>query len=370
MDPTSACPEEKAIALHCTAVERYSIYDLKDRSSDAEFGTIILQFSYSIGFILTFFMAPLFIRLLFKILIKTYEGNSSQNETIDVNSNDELNSAGKRKSQRTTASSTAAPDSNDGIGKNRKQLTMVTSSTESDNYHYKPMFVAASIVSFMYSCVSISITFYHLPNNEFECMKTIFLVVLIVWLIVLGVGHAMYYIEENSSNYCMKMILASVAILSLGILAADIMLSIPPTILLLFAYPINSSALLALHIAIFYCATMVFAVYLTELHKWITNHNSMATKILKMKMLILDQVLKVLKKCKKQKKGEDHPKKKEDHPKEEDDRKTFMTVIYIGWCVHIFFGLVVLVALPITYVCIIFFYQFAILPGAIQVLYP
>lgn len=255
MDPASACPEEKAIALHCTAVERYSIYYLQDRSNDAKFGTIILRFAYSVGFILTFFMAPLFIELLFKILIKTF----------------------------------ARPHTDTGnnpVGEQEPKV-MATSSTEYDNYHYKPMFVAALIVSFMYSCASISIAFYHLPNNEFQGMKISFLIVLIAWLIVLDVFNAVYYIEEDSSNYCMKMILASLAVFSLGILAADVMLSLPPTILLLFAYPIDSSALLALHIAIFYCATMVLAVYFNKIHKWIIEHNDMTSRLLK--------ILKILK---------------------------------------------------------------------------
>ena len=289
----SACPEEKAIALHCTTVERYNAYNLEDRSSDAKFGTIILRFAYSVGFFLTFFMMPLFIGLLFIILNRTF---GSQNES-NVKSN----------------GSTDAPESN--------------------YYHYKPMFIAASIVSLMYSFVSISIAFYHLPNksrqplNEFEKMKTSFLVVLLVWLIFLDVLHAVYYNKKDISNYCMKMVLAFFAVFSLGALAADVMLSLPPTILLLFAYPINSSALLALHIAIFYCATMVLAVYFTKIHKWITKHHSMTTKICTC--------------CDK-------------------DSDWVLACIHLGWFGHIFLGLIVLVALPITYICIMFFYQFVV----------
>ena len=37
-----------------------------------------------------------------------------------------------------------------------------------------------------------------------------------------------------------------------------------------------------------------------------------------------------------------------------------MALIYFGWFEHIFLGLVILVALPITYICIIFFYQFVV----------
>ena len=298
MDPGSACPEEKAISLHCAAVEKYNRYSRKDRSSDAKFGTIILRFAYSVGFLLTFFITPLFIGLLFKILNKAFDENSPQNN---------------------------------GNGSN----TSGTEAPESSNYHYKPMFVAASIISFMYSFASISIGFYNLPNksrqplNEFEMMKTGFLLLLLIWLVILTVAYAIYY----SSMDCMKKVLASLAILSLGILAADIMLTLPPTILLLFAYPIDSSALLALHIAIFYCATMVLAVYFTKIHKWITKHHSIAKKILKM-----------LKVCRVKK----------------DNPNAALIVIYIGWCIHIFLGLIVLVALPITYVCIIFFYQFVV----------
>ena len=317
MDPASACPEEKAIALHCAAVEKYNRYSRKDRSSDARFGTLILRFAYSVGFILTFFMAPLFLGLLFKILNKAFDENNP-----------------KKKS---------TPSSND---KSPSQLESQVA-PESNNDHYKPMFAAALVVSFMYSFASISIAFYNLPNksrhplNEFELMKTSFLAVLVVWLIILDVLYAVYYyywyIKEHSSNYCMKMVLASFAVFSLGILAADVMISIPPTILLLFAYPIDSSALLALHIAIFYCATMVLAVYFTKIHKWITEHYSVVT-------------------------GEDHPNKGEDRSNEGGDhpKACIMTFIYLGWFAHIFLGLVVLVALPITYICIMFFYQFVV----------
>ena len=360
MNPASVDPEEKAIALHCATVERYNLYSLKDRSSDAKFGITILRFSYSVGFILTFFMVPLFLGLLFKILNKVFEDNSPQKKTDD-------NGAGEQESQatsismdttstdvpgpnntdtRTNTSDTPRPNetgsntdinTSDTPGPNNTGNTMHTSSTaeeESDNYHYKPIFASVLIISFMYSLTSISIAFYHWPNNEFEWMKTSFLVVLLAWLVILDVLQAVYYrcIKEDSSKYYMKIVLAFLAVLSLGALATDIMLSIPPTILLLFAYPIDSSALIALHIAIFYCATMVLAVYFTKVHKWITKHYKMTMKILKI--------------CK----------VKEDNP----DPCAVTTVVFIGWCAHIFLGLVVLVALPITYVCIIFFYQFVV----------
>ena len=306
MDPASACPEEKAIALHCAAVEKYNRYDRKDRGSDAMFGILILRFAYSVGFILTFFMVPLFLGLLFKIL----------NKTLNDNDNNSANKYGDNNSD--------------------AQLDMAMSST--DNDHYKPMFVAVSFVSFMYSFASITIAFYNLPNesrqplNKFQVMKTVFLLVLLAWLIFFTIVYAIYY----SSMDCMKKVLASAAVLSLGILAADIMLSIPPTILLLFVYPINSSALLALHIAIFYCATMVLAVYFSKIHKWMTKHYPITTKILK--------ALRCLKGLED---GKNHP-------------KSVLGVIYFCWCLHIVLGLVVLVALPITYICIMLLYQFVV----------
>ena len=327
MNPASAGPgpgpEEKAIALHCTAVERYNLYSLKDRSSDAKFGTTILRFAYSVGFILTFFMVPLFLGLLFKILNKVFEENNPQKKTDDNGANETGNNM--------CINTSDAPESN-----NTGNTIRTSSSTEeeSDNYHYKPIFASALVVSFMYSLTSISIAFYHQPSNEFEWMKTSFLVVLLVWLIILDVLQAVYYlyIKEDSSKYYMKTVLAFLAVLSLGTLAADIMLSIPPTILLLFAYPIDLSALIALHIAIFYCATIVLAVYFAKVHKWITKHYKMTMKILKI--------------CK----------VKEDNP----NPCAVTAVVYIGWFGYIFLGLVVLVALPITYVCIIFFYQFVV----------
>ena len=345
MDPASACPEEKAIALHCAAVERYNLYNLEDRSSDAKFGTIILRFAYSVGFFLTFSMTPLFIGLLFKILNRTFDGKFSQNESnVKSNGNADINPAAKPPptdmsstnnyhdtAPRPTHDPEAQPPGTTTV--KQEYDTNNTETEESNYYHYKPMFIAASIVSLMYSFVSISIAFYHLPNksrqplNEFEKMKTSFLVVLLVWLIFLDVLHAVYYNKKDISNYCMKMVLAFFAVFSLGALAADVMLSLPPTILLLFAYPINSSALLALHIAIFYCATMVLAVYFTKIHKWITKHHSMTTKICTC--------------CDK-------------------DSDWVLACIHLGWFGHIFLGLIVLVALPITYICIMFFYQFVV----------
>ena len=90
------------------------------------------------------------------------------------------------------------------------------------------------------------------------------------------------------------------------------MLSLAPTFLLLFAYPISSSALLVLHIAIFYCTIILVVVYFSILDKRIT--------------------------------------------KQKADIQT-ICVTNFG-CIMI--GLILVVLLPLTYICILFFYQLAI----------
>ena len=289
-DLKSASAEDKAISLQCTVVEKYNRYSLEDRNNDARLGVVILKFAYSIGFILTFIMAPLFMGLLFKIMNKLFSGNSE-------------------------------------IG--------TESGTDNNMDSYKPIFMAGSAVSFMYSLGSLSIAFYQVtktsrfPLNEFECMKIFFLSVLVVWLTAIAVVLTTYY--KFNSDKCIKKVAAFFCILGLAVFTADVMLSFAPTFLLLFAYPISSSALLVLHIAIFYCTIILVAVYFAILHKWITDHYKIVSEIVK---------------------------KKND---EQTGRQTIKAVlISLGWLVCIMIGLILIALLPLTYICILFFYQFVI----------
>ena len=160
-DPKAASTEDKAIALQCTVVEKYNRYSLEDRNNDARLGVVILRFGYSIGFILTFVMAPLFMGLLFTIMNKVFFSNSTESKT---------------------------------------------SGTDNNMDNYKPIFMAGSAVSFVYSLGSLSIGLYqvtktsHLPLNEFEYMKIFFLLALVAWLIVIAVVLTKHYIDSNKSK--------------------------------------------------------------------------------------------------------------------------------------------------------------------------
>ena len=182
VDPKSASPEDKAIALQCTIVEKYNRYSLKDRDNDARLGVQILRFGYSIGFILTFIMSPIFMGLLFTIINKlVFPGNSDISDP--TGSDSKVTEITGRQDDSESQNSDADNDMN--------------------NYNYKPIFMAGSAISFMYSMGSISIALYQvtktsrLPLNEFEYMKMIFLFVLVVWLTVTAVVLTKYYMISN-----------------------------------------------------------------------------------------------------------------------------------------------------------------------------
>ena len=291
--PKSASPGDKAIALECTIVENYNRYSLEDRDNDARLGVQILRFSYSIGFVLTLIMSPLFMRLLFTIIENLmFPGNSDISDPTGSDSKPTENTGRQEDSE-----------SQDSDAEN-----------DMETYKYKPIFMAGSAISFIYSASSIGIGCHQaisrFPLNEFEYMKMIFLIVLIVWLTIIAL-FLMYKMKSNQH----KKVVAFFCALSLAVFTANIMLSFVPTFLLLFAYPISSSALLVLHIAIFYCTIILLAVYFFFLHKWIQN---------------------VLKK------------------------KKNKAYIIFWWFVYIVCALIAIALLPLTYICILFFYQFVI----------
>ena len=297
-DPKSASPEDKAIALQCTVVEKYNRYSLEDRDNDARLGVYILRFGSSIGFILTIIMSPLLMGLLFTIINKVFSSNSEPG-TESKNSN--------------------------------------KSGTDNHMDSYKPIFVAGLLVSFVYSTSSISIGLYQatktsrLPLNEFEYMKICFLVILVVWLTSIAVILTLYNMYKNSNTCtCIKEVIGFFCALSLAVFTADVMLSFAPTFLFLFPYPI-SSALLVLHIAIFYCTIILVAVYFAILHKWIIDHYKVVSEIVK--------IVEKITTCKR------------------DNQTKEAVVINLGWFVCITIGLILIALL---HICILFFYQFVI----------
>ena len=282
-DPKSASPEDKAIALQCTVVEKYNRYSLKNRNNDARLGVHILRFGYSIGFIFTFIMAPLLMRLLF-INLNVFPNNSNPSGTSDARE--------------------------------------AENKSHNDMDSYKLIFMAGSAISFTFFLPAIIIALYqatkisHLPLNEFEYMKIFFLISIVAWLTVITAVYTMYYMCSKKCICKSRKnvdVVAFLCVVGLAVFTADIVLSFVPTVLLLFAYPISSSALLVLHIAIFYCTIILLAVYFSIVHKWIT----------KLK------------------------------------QKTIQTICVtkLG-CMMI--GLILLLLLILTYICILFFYQFVI----------
>lgn len=209
------------------------------------------------------------------------------------------------------------------------------------HYYYKLMFAAASAVSLIYFLIAvftainqaIKLKTGRLPSlNEFEICKICYLFVLLVWVFSTGIVLAIFFPYKTSANNYKK-IVAFVAILSLTFLAADVMLSFFPTILLLFAYPINSSALLALHIALFYSTTVVLAVYFAVVHYWIEEHDSIVNEDAPNENIFEKLVHKL--KCE-------------------------SLVVRVGWFLCITLGLLIMCLLPLTYICIILLYQFVV----------
>lgn len=293
-----ASSEDKAISLQCTAVKNYGRFSVADRDNDARFGRIILFYTYAIGFAITILTTPFVMGVLFMIL------NSFQ----DTDNQDDEN-ANKR-------------------------------------YYYKLMFAAASAVSLFYSFTAVFAALYQALKlytgrfaslNEFQTCKIGCLSFLMGWVIFTAIVLAVLFPYKPSANYnTIKKILAFFAILSLTFLAAYIMLSFFPTILLLFAFPINSSALLALHIALFYSATVVLAVYFAMVHYWIKEHDLIVSK----KDNPTNMLEKVIN-CLKQNECES-------------------LVVHIGWFLCITLGLLITCLLPLTYICIILLYQFVV----------
>ena len=309
--PKSASPRDKAIALQCTIVEKYNRYSLDDRDNDARLGVLILRFGYSIGFIITFIMSPLFMRLLFTIINKLmFPGNSDISDP--------------------TGSDSKPTEITGRQDESESQDSDADNNTET--YNYKPIFMAGSAISFIYSASSISIGCHQaisrFPLNEFEYMKMIFLFVLVAWLTIIAVILTKYY---TNSNQLIKKVVTFFCALSLAVFTANIMLSFVPTFLLLFAFPISSSALLVLHIAIFYCTIILLAVYFSIVHRKITKHHQTVSKIVK---------------------------KKNEHACVQAIK--LKAIINFGWFVYIVIGLIVIALLPLTYICILFFYQFVI----------
>ena len=288
---TYASAEDKGITLHCAAVENYTYDSVNNFTADARYGRGILIFTYTIGFVLTIMLAPILISLLFKII---------------------------------------------------KDLFDVSNEEDFDISYSKLILAGASTISLVHTFLSVGIAFYQLTKyrnvfNEFDRMKSGYLPVLLIWLFTITAAHTIYYdSNKDKLQNCMLKIAGFLAAFSLSAFTGLLMLSFAPTILLLFAYPVDISSLLALHVALFYSTTIVLAVFFRSVREWIVHHYSIVKNIIS---------------CSFCNKTQQKLAKKDNCNK---------CIIFAGMFLHILTGMVLVALLPLTYVCLILLYQFVV----------
>ena len=276
-NPKSASPEDKAIALQCTIVEKYDRHSLEERDNDARRGIKIFQVSYIISIVLTFIMVLLFMGLLFTTL-NVFPNNTGDQTGSSSSPSGRSNANNERELENRSDARNERESENRSDANNERELKN-RSDADDDIDSYKLILVAGSAVTSLFSFVSVIIELYqatkisHQPINEFEKTKIICLIALLLWVIIIAV---MYYMCCKCRRKNVD-VMAFLCVLGLAVFTADIMLSMVPNFLLLFAYPISSSALLVLHIAIFYCAIILIADYIAILLQ-ITKHKQ-KTKI-------------------------------------------------------------------------------------------
>ena len=253
---------------------------MNDFSPGAQYGRGILKFTYSIGFVLAITLAPILIPLLFKIIRDLLQ----------------------------------TPD-------NHNKLTLA----------------GATTVSASYTIISVSIAFYQLTRyiNEFDHMKAGFMFALLFWLLVVTFVSAFYFkFDGEALQKCVLRVAGFIAVSSLSSFTGILMLSFAPTILLLFVYPVDTSSLLALHVALFYSTTIVLAVFFRSVKEWVINHRSIIRTAVKRNNADADD--------------------------DDDDGCCNKFLIYAGILLHILLGMVLVALLPLTYVCLILLYQFVV----------
>ena len=227
---------------------------------------------------------------------------------------------------------------------------LLSSEQELDIYYNSEILASASTVCLVYMISSIVIAFYELTNpgdkfNEFDGIKAGYLVVLLVWLFLLTLVFTIYFqfeAKEGNRRYNSVMkVIAFLAAFSLSAFSDLLMLSFAPTILLLFAYPVDTSSLLALHFALFYSTIMVVAVFYHIVHDWMKNHGS-----------IMENVAAAcpIKPC-----------------KDSDCKKK--CIIYSGTLFLIMIGMILVALLPMTYACLILLYQFVVARSGTHLVY-
>ena len=273
-----AIADDKGVALDCTSVSNYTS-SKNYFTNGGQYGKGILVFTYTIGFILVIGLTPILLPLLFKIIRDLLQ--------------------------------------------------------RSDKNYDKMFLAGACTISTGYTILSVSIAFYQVTRyiNEFDHMKAAFLPIILFWKLVITIFSALYFRfdENNFSNSHRKHILhfaMCFAAFSLSSFTGIVMLSFAPTILLLFAYPVDTSSLLILHVASFYSTTIVLAVFFRGVKEWIINHDSIfGTTFFS-------------------------------HCCDNDSIKRFFH--WLIFCGLLLLGMVLFAMLPLTYVCLILLYQFVV----------
>ena len=206
------------------------------------------------------------------------------------------------------------------------------------------MFLAgACTISTGYTILSVSIAFYQVTRyiNEFDHMKAAFLLSILLWMLVNTIFSALYFRfdEKKFSNSHRKLILhfaMCFAAFSLSSFTGIVMLSFAPTILLLFAYPVDTSSLLILHVASFYSTTILLAVFFRGVKEWIINHDSIFETTFCSSCYKNDCIK---------------------HKNYSIIKSAFQCIIFGGL---LLLGMVLFAMLPLTYVCLILLYQFVV----------
>ena len=195
--------------------------------------------------------------------------------------------------------------------------------------HVKFLLAAASFVACAYNIAIAVIGFLlQLPLvHEFLYMKFFFLLVI---YLIFAFFIVVYTRTTSTLDHCSHRFGACFVVFNLSTFIAILLLGFTPTIILLFAHPVDTSSLLALHIAITYTSTIVVAIIFHLTYNFIMRHrptmneDSYVNGFFKIKHC-------PCKKC--------------------------LCVSFIS--ANLF--LLLLVLLPLSYICIILFYQFVII---------
>ena len=137
--------------------------------------------------------------------------------------------------------------------------------------HRKFLLAAGSVLAFLYFIATVTVEFDELQHvvfvhqNMFGILKITFLTIVLLYFLLLLVCTFCTFTQ------CSHVLGAFFVVGSISAFAAIILLSFTPTIILLFVHPVDTSSLLALHVALFYTSTIVMAIIFQQIYSWITK---------------------------------------------------------------------------------------------------